>query len=242
MIFGSFPENWQKQYIRAGKNITMDSLADIIQFMSNEKAFADNDDKKRKAKEQGSKGDNNKKKKTSNYKNNNSHSIPYQLREMYRNTPFDAPCPQHGPSHTSGQCRANPFSRTGGGNQQGRNQGRGYGRGGGRGNFRGRGGRQNHFYGGRGNGAGYVNPGAHGQNPTGQNQQYYYSYHNQFQGPGVPVNPSQAVPAPPPNNNNNNQQPGWHHESHHLDNVGYGYGAYRQGQYGQNGGVPRGPP
>ena len=100
MIFKTFPDNWKKQYIRSGKDLATDTLAGMVQFMCNKKSFVDTDDKKRKAKDQGKPDA--KKQKKGNYKNN---SLPYQLREMYRNTPYNDPCPrQHGPSHTCGQC------------------------------------------------------------------------------------------------------------------------------------------
>jgi hypothetical protein len=40
-IFSSFPLTWQQQYIRSGQRVANTSLSDIIEFMSNEKIFAD---------------------------------------------------------------------------------------------------------------------------------------------------------------------------------------------------------
>ena len=40
-IFQSFPVLWQQQYIRSGQRVVNTPLSDIIEFMSNEKLFAD---------------------------------------------------------------------------------------------------------------------------------------------------------------------------------------------------------
>eukprot|EP00957_Ditylum_brightwellii_P135252 10313270-Ditylum_brightwellii.AAC.1 len=47
MVFDQHPETWQKHYIRSGKLLRTDMLADIVQFMSNEKGFADGEDEKK---------------------------------------------------------------------------------------------------------------------------------------------------------------------------------------------------
>eukprot|EP00957_Ditylum_brightwellii_P067886 5154194-Ditylum_brightwellii.AAC.1 len=50
MIFDQHPEKWRKAYIRAGNNLRNQSLAEIIQYMTNEKAFADAEDNQKKRK------------------------------------------------------------------------------------------------------------------------------------------------------------------------------------------------
>ena len=40
-IFSSFPLTWQQQYIRSRQRVANTPLSDIIEFMSNEKIFAD---------------------------------------------------------------------------------------------------------------------------------------------------------------------------------------------------------
>jgi hypothetical protein len=43
-IFHLFPPKWQHQFIRSGKHVATMALSDIIEFMSNEKIFADAQD------------------------------------------------------------------------------------------------------------------------------------------------------------------------------------------------------
>ena len=45
LIFETFPITWRQNYIRSGKSLQTDSLADIVQYMGNEKGFADVDRK-----------------------------------------------------------------------------------------------------------------------------------------------------------------------------------------------------
>jgi hypothetical protein len=40
-IFHSFPQSWQQQFVRTGQHVATTQLSDIIEFMSNEKSFAD---------------------------------------------------------------------------------------------------------------------------------------------------------------------------------------------------------
>jgi hypothetical protein len=40
-IFHSFPPKWQQQFIHSGQHVATMPLSDIIEFMSNEKSFAD---------------------------------------------------------------------------------------------------------------------------------------------------------------------------------------------------------
>eukprot|EP00957_Ditylum_brightwellii_P140779 10724035-Ditylum_brightwellii.AAC.1 len=50
MIFDQHPKKWRKVYIRAGKSIRSETLANIIEYMSNEKAFVDTKDNQKKRK------------------------------------------------------------------------------------------------------------------------------------------------------------------------------------------------
>ena len=43
-IFHSFPPKWQQQFIRSGQKVAVTPLSKIIEFMSNEKSFADAQD------------------------------------------------------------------------------------------------------------------------------------------------------------------------------------------------------
>eukprot|EP00957_Ditylum_brightwellii_P206937 15350655-Ditylum_brightwellii.AAC.2 len=50
------PKKWRKAYIRAGKSIRSQTLVDIIEYMFNEKAFADTEDSQKKRKNNKGKG------------------------------------------------------------------------------------------------------------------------------------------------------------------------------------------
>eukprot|EP00957_Ditylum_brightwellii_P107346 8190838-Ditylum_brightwellii.AAC.1 len=50
LIFDQHPEKWHRAYVWAGKSLNTDTLAEMIQFMSNEKLFADMDDDNQKKK------------------------------------------------------------------------------------------------------------------------------------------------------------------------------------------------
>eukprot|EP00957_Ditylum_brightwellii_P028635 2163053-Ditylum_brightwellii.AAC.1 len=47
IVFDQHPETWHKHYIRLGNAIQTDSLAEIFQFMSNKKGFADREEEKK---------------------------------------------------------------------------------------------------------------------------------------------------------------------------------------------------
>eukprot|EP00957_Ditylum_brightwellii_P015614 1178000-Ditylum_brightwellii.AAC.1 len=49
-VFNQHPEHWRITYTRAGRSIHTDTLAQIVQFMANEKNFADTEDTKKKRK------------------------------------------------------------------------------------------------------------------------------------------------------------------------------------------------
>jgi hypothetical protein len=226
LIFEIFPVKWRQNYIRAGKSIATDYLAEIFQYMSNEKGIADVDDKmnkekKRKPDDQGKnanlkriRGGYDDKKRKKNINGNNKNGKP---------GPND-PCPWHGPGHKWRQCFDNPDgdsfrSREGRG-------GSGRGSFGGRGNHGGRGdggrGGRGGFSGGRGNGNGsYYNenqyhPNHQGNGHGSQPDAHYYN-----------ADPAQRAPSE-----------GWQAESYPFARIG-DQGGSRQ-ERGGNGYGPRG--
>eukprot|EP00957_Ditylum_brightwellii_P092791 7064483-Ditylum_brightwellii.AAC.1 len=50
LIFDQRPEKWRITYNRSGHTIALDTLANIIQFMSDEKGYADKEEESRKNK------------------------------------------------------------------------------------------------------------------------------------------------------------------------------------------------
>eukprot|EP00957_Ditylum_brightwellii_P121748 9284663-Ditylum_brightwellii.AAC.1 len=56
MVFDQHPETWRKHYIRSRKAIQADSLAEIIQFISNKKGFADGEEEKKRKQQNGDGG------------------------------------------------------------------------------------------------------------------------------------------------------------------------------------------
>eukprot|EP00957_Ditylum_brightwellii_P181070 13793405-Ditylum_brightwellii.AAC.1 len=46
MVFDQHQDTWRKHYIRSGKLLCTDTLDNLVQFMSNEKGFADGEDEK----------------------------------------------------------------------------------------------------------------------------------------------------------------------------------------------------
>jgi hypothetical protein len=105
-IFQSFPAKWQQQFIRSGQRVANTPLSDIVEFMSNEKSFADSQDTtraidKKKAfnEKQDSRGDSYKKRKASNGKNGNLHKKGPRKDELKP----DSECPIHG-GHTWNKC------------------------------------------------------------------------------------------------------------------------------------------
>jgi hypothetical protein len=55
MIFESFPVTWRQSWIRAGKSLVTNTLAELVQFMANEQSFADEKDKSKKRDSSGNK-------------------------------------------------------------------------------------------------------------------------------------------------------------------------------------------
>jgi hypothetical protein len=55
LIFESFPMKWRQNWIRAGKSLVTNTLAELVQFMANEQSFADKKDKIKKKEGNGNK-------------------------------------------------------------------------------------------------------------------------------------------------------------------------------------------
>jgi hypothetical protein len=155
-IFQSYPTKWQQQFIRSGQRVATSTLSDIVEFMNNEKIFADSQDTTKN-------GD--KKKPSNSFKD--SHSDQSKKRKAYMDKRAshahkkgkiteglkpDSECPIHG-GHPWNKCFDNPtgenYKPRGSDGRRPSPGGRGRGRGGysstGRGN------------GGRGSGAGRSN-------------------------------------------------------------------------------------
>eukprot|EP00957_Ditylum_brightwellii_P073388 5577231-Ditylum_brightwellii.AAC.1 len=114
MIFDQHPEMWRKFYIQSGKSLETDLLADIVQFMSNKKGFADDDNKKKckRQQENGNCNKKNKKQKHNQQKGGNRQGDGDKGEwDTYHGVPNSAPCPKHGSHHTSEECKHNPFKR-----------------------------------------------------------------------------------------------------------------------------------
>lgn len=154
-IFHSFPAKWQQQFIRSQLNVRNTPLSQIIEFMANEKSFADAQDpsrnldkKKTPNKDEGSKPTGSFKKRKSSLKSN----TPYKKqRQNFHPPSSDDECPIHG-GHRWSKCFDNPngdsYKPRG---QDGRRSD------GGRSGGRGRGGSQGRGNGGRGGNTGRSN-------------------------------------------------------------------------------------
>jgi hypothetical protein len=155
-IFQSYPTKWQQQFIRSGQRVATSTLSDIVEFMNNEKIFADSQDTskttdKKKASNsfKDSRSDSSKKRKTYNEKRAAHANKKGKITEGLKP---DSECPIHG-GHPWVKCFDNPtgenYKPRGSDGRRPSPGGRGRGRGGypsaGRGN------------GGRGNGAGRGN-------------------------------------------------------------------------------------
>jgi hypothetical protein len=107
-IFHSFPLKWQQQFIRSGQQVATTILSDIIEFMSNEKSFADAQDStkppdKKKAPGKDTNGDNGFKKRKQPF----SKHTPQKKRNGNRTPSNEDECPIHG-GHPWSKCFDNP--------------------------------------------------------------------------------------------------------------------------------------
>jgi hypothetical protein len=165
-IFNSFPLSWQQQFIRSGQRIATTSLSDIIEFMSNEKIFADTqhttrnlDNKKKSFSNKESSGDSFKKRKSHGKSKFSSKRVKDSNVASLKP---DTECPIHG-GHPWVKCFDNPQGESykprgsdglratpTGGRGRGRggyhNPGRGHAGNAGRGNGNGRGSGQYSFH------------------------------------------------------------------------------------------------
>ena len=217
IIFNSFPEDWRQAYIRADKSLNTEPLAKILQFMKNEKGFADKKDNRNLYKRKNKSGNDNNVKRirgggyyrgsNREYQNNN-----YQRNRNNRGGRFGGRTNRwnsgsyhqrnnnfHGSSYNNeSSSRSNNYGRN---NNGGRNYNNG-----GRNSYRG--GRNNHN-GGRGygrynNNNGYNQQQQHNnEQNNGHNQSYHYD-HNR--------NVNQNAPAP--------TAPGPTMDCHHFDMIG----------------------
>ena len=110
-IFQSFPPKWQQQFIRSGQRAATTALSDIVEFMSNEKSFADTQESTRAVSEKkkpfptkDSRGDSFKKRKYANEKRANA---PYKRNKENDGLKPDSECPIHG-GHPWNKCFDNP--------------------------------------------------------------------------------------------------------------------------------------
>jgi hypothetical protein len=144
-IFHSFPPKWQQQFVRSGQHLATTLLTDIIEFMSNEKSFADAQDpartKDKKKAPVATKSLSFKKRKSSNSRNS---FTPQKKRNTESRGALsnDDECPIHG-GHCWQKCFDNPngdsYKPRGAGGRRSGTGGRGCGRGGNNVSFAGRG-------------------------------------------------------------------------------------------------------
>ena len=175
LIFQTFPEKWQRQFVRSGRRMHNETMQEIIDFMTTEKGIADEEAKESKQKRKPEETSTGSRKKSNNRNTNGGGN---------RVQPSDT-CPIHG-GHQWKDCSMNPQSN----NYRTRTFYRGGGRGFGGQDNGGRGGRGGRFGGGRGRGFQGNNPGRGHYHQQHQNQQNGNGNHqNQYhygQGQGVP--------------------------------------------------------
>ena len=90
IIFDSFPDDWTTQYNRSGRDLENETMAEVVQFMKDEKNYKDNEDSKKKSHNSHTKGNH---KKTSG-KRNNEDSRHYTKKSKKEN-----PCRYHDGHH-----------------------------------------------------------------------------------------------------------------------------------------------
>ena len=223
IIFNSFPEDWRTAYIRADKSLSTEPLTKILQFMKNEKGFADKKDSQNPYKRKGKSGNDNVKRirgggyyRSSyrdyyNGRNNRGGRFSGRQNRWNNNTQYQKNNNYHGNSYhnysNSGQYGRN----NNGGGHGNNNGGRGY-HNNNRNNYRG--GRGNNANGGRHSGCyhnhGYYNQQNGGQNNNNNEQPQSY-YNNQSANHNRNVNQVQT-PA--------SVAPGPTMEAHHFDMIG----------------------
>jgi hypothetical protein len=112
-IFQSYPLTWQQQYIRSGQRQATASLSDIVEFMSNEKLFADtqsnarNADKKKPFQTKEDSGSYKKRKFSSGKRVHNSTKKSKDSNIPHGSLKPDSECPIHG-GHQWSKCFDNP--------------------------------------------------------------------------------------------------------------------------------------
>ena len=228
LIFRTYPESWRRDYIRAGQKVENDTLQDIVDFMTNEKGFADAEhgDKKNKNKREPTHNLENTDRKRQGNGRHNFRGNHARGRQQKRIVGSNDPCPHHFGNHTWGQCFDNPdginFRPRNTNGNHGNNRGMG------------RNGRFGRGNGGRGGGAGRGN-GALNQQNAQQNVQNNFNYNRNNGSNGYQNYHNEAM-----NEQTNANSRGQNHngnriaraneryEQHHLEMVG-------QGNWGQTG-------
>ena len=208
IIFNSFPEDWRTAYIRADKSLSTEPLTKILQFMKNEKGFADKKDNKNPYKRKG-KSDNDKVKRirgggyyqgnNRDYRNNNNYSTNNyggrnnrggrfggRSNRWNNNSHYQRNNNFRGNQNGGSSSNSNSFGRNNNNNSRNYN-------GGGRNSYRGGRGNQNGGRGyGRNNNNGYYHQQSNGDNNNHQQQSYHYDHnrsvnHNNTPAPVAPT-------------------------------------------------------
>ena len=207
IIFDSFPLDWKKAFVRTGKPLHEETLGDILQFLKNEKKFADDDDKKKRKREPDVKR----------IRGGNQYQ-PYHKYQRNNNGPRGNNrnnanmCRKHNGQHRWSDCPDNPKNRNNRYGYNNSNRNNNFGR---RDNRNGRGG-------------GYNGP-THNNNNSRSNQQYYNQNRNQNNNSQQPNGPNSYY-----GHMNNQQQPNYYNngtppsqvapngfgESHHFNMIG----------------------
>ena len=133
LIFESFPTRWQHAYIQSGRRIQAESLVRVVQYMKDEKTFADGSGNKRKRNDGHSQQSS-----TRSKMNQDGRGRGRSQQHRGRGRTFRNPCRTHNGQHDWSECWDNEHSvnyrpnrhagRGGRGRQQNWRGGRGFGR------------------------------------------------------------------------------------------------------------------
>lgn len=191
MIFNTFPTDWARNFNRSGQRVTDVNLQDVLQYMADEKVYADADERNRRGRNQRRQG-------------GRGSRFNRRPHNPFPNARRNDPCPRHGNNHIWHKCFDNPNGPNFRPERQRRDepyqrrtgyQGRGRGQHGGRG-----------FNGGRGNGGrGYGGRGFNDNNNNKRNEGYYQQQQ------------SASDAATHVSDNNSRSAASTHAEVHHLD-------------------------
>ena len=125
ILFKSFPKPWQNDYTRSGRDVVDDSIEQIVQYMTEQKGIADEEQQQRSRKRPAE--DDNRaglgrtgRQRKNNNNNNNRNNRQDETPEEKRNRLNAQPCRKHKGQHLWGECRANKYGYNR--NNTGRNQ------------------------------------------------------------------------------------------------------------------------